>query len=213
MKTDSLISLLSTGVEPVDRHVLTKRFGLAMLAAACGSTILMAVVYGVRPDINPLWTTPIFWAKVAFPLSLAAISLVVTARLSRPGSVVGAAGAALALPFLAVWLAAVVLLWSASPDTRVSLIMGVTWRTCAFNIALLSLPSFIAVFWAIKGLAPTRLRVAGAAGGLLAGSTAAVAYCLHCPEMGVPFWAVWYFLGMLIPTAVGALLGPRVLRW
>jgi hypothetical protein len=213
MKTENLISLLSTGVEPADRYALTKRFGLAMLAAACGSTILMAVVYGVRTDINQIWTTPLFLAKVAFPLSLAVISLVVTAHLSRPGAVVGVAGKALAVPFLAAWSAALVLLWSASPDTRVSLLMGVTWRTCAFNIALLSLPSFIAVFWAIKGLAPTRLRVAGAAGGLLAGSTATVAYCLHCPEMAVPFWAGWYVLGMSIPTAIGALLGPRILRW
>jgi len=213
MKTEDLISLLSTGVEPVDRYALTKRFSWAMLAALCGSTILMAVVYGVRPDIDQMWTTPLFWAKVAFPLSLAVISLVVTARLSRPGSAAGAAGMVLASPFLAVWIAALAVLWSASPDARVALIMGLTWRSCPFNIALLSLPSFIAVFWAIKGLAPTRLRLAGASGGLLAGSTATVAYCLHCPEMGVPFWAVWYVLGMSIPTAAGALLGPRILGW
>jgi hypothetical protein len=31
--------------------------------------------------------------------------------------------------------------------------------------------------------------------------------------MGVAFWAVWYVLGMLVPTAIGALLGPRLLRW
>jgi hypothetical protein len=49
--------------------------------------------------------------------------------------------------------------------------------------------------------------------GLLAGATATMVYCLHCPEMGVPFWGVWYFLGILIPAAVGLLLGPRLLRW
>jgi len=81
------------------------------------------------------------------------------------------------------------------------------------NIALLSIPTFACVFWAIRGLAPTRLRLAGAAGGLLAGSIATLVYSLHCPEMSVAFWAVWYVLGMLIPTAVGAVLGPRLLRW
>ncbi|MDH1161872.1 DUF1109 domain-containing protein, partial [Pseudomonas otitidis] len=35
----------------------------------------------------------------------------------------------------------------------------------------------------------------------------------HCPEMGVPFWGVWYLLGMLLPTVLGAVLGPRLLRW
>jgi hypothetical protein len=29
----------------------------------------------------------------------------------------------------------------------------------------------------------------------------------------VPFWGVWYVLGMLVPTVLGGLLGPRVLRW
>jgi hypothetical protein len=74
-------------------------------------------------------------------------------------------------------------------------------------------PAFIAVFWALRGLAPTRLRLAGACGGLLAGTIATAAYCVHCPEMQVPFWATWYTLGMLLPTAAGAALGPRLLRW
>jgi hypothetical protein len=33
------------------------------------------------------------------------------------------------------------------------------------------------------------------------------------PELQAPFLAVWYVLGMAVPVAVGALLGPRVLRW
>jgi hypothetical protein len=31
--------------------------------------------------------------------------------------------------------------------------------------------------------------------------------------MAAPFLGVWYLIGMLIPTGVGAALGPRVLRW
>jgi len=38
-------------------------------------------------------------------------------------------------------------------------------------------------------------------------------YSLHCPELAAPFIGFWYLLGMLIPTAVDALLGPRLLRW
>ena len=65
----------------------------------------------------------------------------------------------------------------------------------------------------MKGLAPTRLRWAGAAAGLLAGAGGALVYALHCPEMAAPFIGIWYLLGMLIPTTIGALVGPRVLRW
>jgi hypothetical protein len=38
-------------------------------------------------------------------------------------------------------------------------------------------------------------------------------YCLHCPEMSPAFVGFWYLLGMLVPTAMGAVLGPRVLAW
>ena len=70
-----------------------------------------------------------------------------------------------------------------------------------------------ATLWAMKGLAPTRLSLAGGAAGLLAGTIGALVYALHCPEMEAPFIGVWYVAGMLIPTAAGASLGPIVLRW
>jgi hypothetical protein len=38
-------------------------------------------------------------------------------------------------------------------------------------------------------------------------------YAFHCPELAAPFLGVWYVLGMLIPAALGALIGPRVLHW
>ena len=61
--------------------------------------------------------------------------------------------------------------------------------------------------------APTRLRISGALAGFAAGALATLVYTLHCPESGAPFVAVWYRLGMLIPTTAGALLGPRILHW
>lgn len=65
----------------------------------------------------------------------------------------------------------------------------------------------------MRGLAPTRLALAGAASGLLAGALGALVYALHCTEIAAPFLGIWYVIGMLIPTAIGALLGPRMLRW
>jgi hypothetical protein len=78
---------------------------------------------------------------------------------------------------------------------------------------MLSLPVFVAVLWAMRGLAPTRLPLAGTAAGLLAGTVGALVYCLHCPELDAPFLGTWYLLGMLIPALVGSLAGPRLLRW
>lgn len=41
----------------------------------------------------------------------------------------------------------------------------------------------------------------------------ALVYALRCPEMAAPFLGIWYLLGILIPTALGAMLGPPLLRW
>ena len=75
----------------------------------------------------------------------------------------------------------------------------------------------VAAAWAStqapNSITSERLRLAGAAVGLLAGALGALVYLLHCPEFEAPFLAVWYVLGMSIPAAVGALAGPSVLRW
>ncbi|MCP1646951.1 MULTISPECIES: DUF1109 domain-containing protein [Pseudomonas aeruginosa group] len=213
MKTNELIDLLSAGESAVDRRVLGKRLAIALFAGGLGALLLMAALFGVRPDLAEVSRTPLFWAKVALPGSLAPLALWLSSRLARPGVSGGAAWVLLGLPVLAVWLGGALELAGVPVEARAGLILGKTWRTCALNIALLSVPAFISVFWALRGLAPTRLRLAGAAGGLLAGATATLAYCLHCPEMGVSFWGVWYLLGMLVPSVLGALLGPRLLRW
>jgi hypothetical protein len=213
MKTEDLISFLSTGVAPVDPRVAARRFGRALALGAAGALVLMAVVFGVRPDIGLMFRTPIFWAKLAFPAALGGATLLLVARLSRPGVTIGKFWAAPAVPVLVVWCAAVAVVVLAPPDARMPMVMGHTWRTCPLNILLLSVPAFVAVFWAIRGLAPTRLRLAGAAGGLLAGTVATFAYSFHCPEMSVAFWAIWYFLGMGLAGVIGGLLGPRFLRW
>jgi len=214
MKTQDMVALLAAGVEPVDRRALGRRFGWALLAGGGGALILMLLSVGLRPDLDAVLAQPIFWAKMAFPLLLAAAALPAAARLSRPGVPVRGRGwATLAAPVLIVWAAAAVVLLAAPDGERLRLLMGSTWRRCPLVIAFLSVPGFLAVMWAIRGLATTRPRLAGAIGGLLAGAVATVAYCLHCPEMEVPFWAVWYLLGMLLPAGLGALLGPRLLRW
>ncbi len=213
MKTDELITMLASGAEAAEPHALERRFTIALGWGAFGTTLLMAIMLGVRPDIAEAARLPMFWMKLAFPAALLAGALLATVRLSRPGVRLGRVPAALAAPVLAMWLLAVVVLLSAAPVERAQLIYGDTWASCPFNVAMLSAPVFVALLWAMKGLAPTRLALAGAAAGLLAGAVGALVYTLHCPEMESPFLAVWYLLGMLIPAAVGAMLGPRLLRW
>jgi hypothetical protein len=213
MNTDDFISQLATGVVPADRWILAKRFTLAVLVGFPGAILLVIGILGVRPDLAQAAVTPLFWAKIAFPLCLMMGALSMAMRLARPAMRPGLGMILIGVTIAAVWGLAIYTLMSASPEARVTLILGESWRVCALNITVLSIPGFVAVFWALRGLAPTRLELTGAIGGLLAGAMATSAYCLYCPEMEVPFWGFWYLMGMVVPTTVGVFLGPRWLRW
>ena len=213
MKTDVLIDLLARSAGPADRYRLASRFGFALAAGAVGTFVLLLAVFGINPALQDFLSLPDFWIKVTFAGSLAAAGLIVSTRLARPGVTVGNAKAFVVLPVLALWTLAVVVLVNAEPATHAQLVFGNTWRKCPFNIALLSGPTFIAGVWALRGLAPTQQRLAGAALGQLSGALGACVYCLHCPEFAPPFLSVWYVAGMLIPIAVGYAIGPRLLRW
>jgi hypothetical protein len=186
---------------------------LALVFSLAGAVLVLLVAHGIRPDVRAMLATPVFWAKVALPLSMALAAIRIAARLSQPGVTVGGAWISLALPIAIVWLIALAVLWVAQPGVRGAMVLGHTWRTCPLNIALLSFPALGAMFWAMRGLAPTRPTLAGAAAGLLACTIGALVYSLHCPEVHVPFWATWYPLGMALPAAIGSLFGRRLLRW
>jgi hypothetical protein len=114
---------------------------------------------------------------------------------------------------MVMWIFAATVLLTAPAQNRSHLLFGTTAAVCPFLIALVAAPLFIAFLWFLRGLAPTRLRLAGAAAGFAAGSLGALVYSLHCPELAAPFLGTWYLLGMLIPTSLGAWLGPRLIRW
>ena len=213
MKTDELIAMLATGVAPVDRHLAAKRFSTALLAGGAGAFALMWMGYGIRPDLAQAALAPMLWIKLGFALAVALSALVLTTRLTRPGVRPGHAWIGVLLPWLAISTLGAVVLWDAPPPDRLGLVLGRTWLSCAFSISFIASPVFAGLLWALRGLAPTRPALAGACAGLLAAAVGALVYALHCPEVEAPFLAVWYVLGLLIPTAVGAWIGPRLLRW
>ena len=213
MKTDELIHLLATDDRPVQRNAIEQRFLVATLAGMAGAGVLMLALFGLRPGLLATMALPMFWGKLVFAAALAAAGLALLRRMARPGMAVGHAALWLAVPPLVLWGMALWALSQVSAAERMPLILGSTWRTCPFSIAALSVPACVASFWALRGAAPTRLAWAGAGAGLLAGALGALVYALHCPEMAAPFLAVWYLAGMAIPTALGAVLAPHLLRW
>ena len=75
MKTDDLVAMLAASAEPVVPRATARRYGAALGWGAFGSLLTMALLLGVRPDLGQAAQLPMFWIKLAFPLSLAAAAL------------------------------------------------------------------------------------------------------------------------------------------
>jgi hypothetical protein len=80
-------------------------------------------------------------------------------------------------------------------------------------VPLLSIPAFAILIILARRLAPTNLTRAGAYIGLMAGGFGAAGYALHCGEDSMLFVATAYTLAISEMAVLGALLGPRLLRW
>lgn len=213
MRTEDLVAWLAMDAQPVSRRAQARRFVVTLALGAGVALLMMLVLLGPRPDLGQAATLPMFWLKLAFPACLVLAAALVAQRLGHPGMRLGRLAIGVVAPVAVIWLMSAFILINAAPDGRSALIWGATWKECPLSIAALSVPALLAAFWAMRQLAPTRVRLAGAAAGLFAGAAGALVYALHCPEMEAPFLGVWYVVGMLIPTAAGAMLGPRWLRW
>jgi hypothetical protein len=213
MNTQDLVARLAQGASPVEHNAVARRLNRALMHGFAGSTALLIALYGVRSDMPELILTTMFWIRLAFPLAIIAAAMQLAERLSRPGARLRLAWFAAALPIAAMLLAAGSIVLATPPGYRLELMLGTTWRTTTANIVLLSLPSLATMLLAMKQLAPTRLALAGAGAGLLAGAQGLLVYSLYCSEMVVPFWGVWYVLAIVVTTACGAAVAPRCLRW
>ncbi|BDI03944.1 NrsF family protein [Sphaerotilus microaerophilus] len=211
MNTDDFIRLLATQAGPAPRAVVARRLGPALLVGAGLAVALVLGTFGPYP--GALLGQGGMLLKLAYAAALALAAGSLTARLARPVARLAAPRRAL-VAVLAGMAGLALLHWFSLPaGARVDALLGRTWAVCPWIVLGASLPTLATVLWALRGLAPTRPRAAGLAAGLLAGAVGALAYALHCPELSPTFVAVWYSLGIALAGALGAWLGPRVLRW
>lgn len=211
MKTEDLISLLARGAGPAPRVSMAPRLLPVALAGVTLSALLAVGILGAIPAA--MYATAAPWIKLAYAGALAAAGGWLTARLARPVAAVSVP-ARVALGVVGLMLALGLAVLAATPaGQRAQAVLGHSWPTCPWSVFLLSLPALAATLVVLRRLAPTRLRAAGASAGLWAGALGAAGYALSCVEDSAAFVAVWYTLGILLTTGLGALLGPRVLRW
>jgi hypothetical protein len=208
-----VIDSLVRDLKPVPRHALERRFALAILPALAVSLLLMLIVLGLRTDMAQALMLPVFWIKSAYNALLAIAAFAAVYRLSRPdGSEGRFFGIAAAIILALAVMAAVQLALSPAASYPV-LVLGSSALHCPLLIFAFAMPILIANTWVLRGGAPSNLGIAGFIAGIAAGASGAWVYSWFCTENGLPFVTLWYSLGILLTGAIGALLGPRLLRW
>ncbi len=213
MNTQSLIDALARDLAPLSPHQRSRDFAAAI--AIGGGVTLGAVllVFGFQPGIDTLAHGVPFIMKTAYALTLAAIALPMALVLARPGATGRRIGRWLTLPVGGLATMAIFELLRTPMSAWPHAMMGDSWLQCPWRVAALSIPIFAGLCVALRRQAPTDLRAAGAAAGLLSGALSATSYALACTESSAAFVLIWYSGGIMVATMLGALLGPRLLRW
>jgi hypothetical protein len=211
VRTDELVNTLASDAGAVARRPLTPwLLGAVAVALVAWLAIMILLSYGMPATAAPHgW----FWMKNAYSVVLAVAGLGAVTQLARPGGRLG----------WTVWLglAAIAVLATmamretmmAAPAQVAPLWMGSTAAVCVPRILIFSVPTFVTSFWLLRGMAPTRPALAGAAAGFFAGAVGAATYGLYCQESAAAFVVAWYTLGIVVCAAIGAALGRWLLRW
>ncbi len=211
MKTDAFIEFLATGSGAEPAPVLSHKLSEALFIAGLVSLVLALAIIGPLPA--EAFMTPTPWMKFAYTLSLAVAATFLTIRLSRPIADRRAPSVWLSLVLLVMLTFGAWHIALAPDEAKPQALFGQTSLLCPWLVLLVSLPGLVVMQLTLRAFGPVHLSQAGFACGLLAGAIGATAYAMACPEDSPTFVAVWYTLGIVLTSVVGAISGRWLLRW
>jgi hypothetical protein len=216
MKTDELIDMLSANLEPVKEGRLGKILVLAILVGGTGAAVVMLATVGTRAGLeSPAhleWTA----FKLVLPLSVIVLGTPFLGRSMRPGLETRTNWPLVLFPLVSAIAVGLATLIIVRPEAWIKMLLGASQISsprcflCVLSFAAIPLAVLI---WAVREGAPTRLEVSGALAGIVAGGVGAVAYAFNCDSDTIPFITICYSAAILLCAFIGAILGPRVLRW
>jgi hypothetical protein len=212
MDTDQLINTLAADNAHRARPVGFV-LGLALLAAAPVSLLMFFAELGVRPDVMTAMHNPFFDLKFAVTLALAAAAITVALHLSRPEASLRGFVWLFMVPagLLVAGISGEMMMPQRLP--MMTRLVGSNSKICMTAVPLMSLPLLAASLIGLRHGAPTRPGLEGAMAGLLSAGLAATIYASHCTDDSPLFVATWYTLSAALVTAIGALVGSKVLRF
>lgn len=213
MNNPTLFASLCADLTPVKRANVERQIAMSGLIGGGVSLAALMSTLGIQPGLSTIANVTPLAIKASFAVSLAAVGFTALLKLARPD------GRPTDLPkkvaAIFVLLASIALVQSGHVNNAddAKLLLGASWQSCSLRIAALSVPMTAMIGWAVRRQAPIHLRSAGTVVGMTAGAGAAAIYALACTENSSAFVLVWYSVGIALSAAIGALLGPYLLRW
>lgn len=213
MKTDELIAALAADnasvSPPISRTLLLALAVGALLAAAHFFSLLP-----VRSDFaHAITHDPRFMFKFVFALAIAIPALLLVMQLARPDGADLRSVWLLGVPLVLLALAVGYEMLTVPADHWQVHAVGSMSMAFMTYIPILAAAPFVALLYALRNGAPANPAAAGAAAGLVSGAIAASFYAAHCIDDSPMFLAIWYVIGIGLVTALGAVIGSRLLRW
>jgi hypothetical protein len=213
MNTTDLINSLAADSRQMVQHKTRKDLASGVVIGGIVTLGALLAVFGVQPGLGQIDHLLPLLMKLAFVAAIGVPAFVVADQLARPDRGKQRIARLVAVPMVLLGILAIAQIALAPSTSLPELVFGGSWRQCPARIAVLSLPILAGLLWAVRRQAPVHLRRAGMTAGLVAGTAAAAIYALACTEVSATFVLIWYSCGIAVTTMIGALIGPRALRW
>ena len=173
----------------------------------------MLAIFGVPTDAFGGEYFGLKIVAMAFTLGLVAAGTSFLVRAARPGEPGRTPLIVAALLFVVMLSAGIAALILSHPTAWSGMVFGPQWAACLVCIPLFAIAPFASFVWALRKGAPTNLAWTGATIGMVAGALGAAVFAFHHPGGSIPFIVLWYGGPIVLCALVGAILGPRLLRW
>lgn len=215
MNTENLIKQLSRNARPQPTLSPAAAVMIAAIAALVVALALSIVWLRPRADliIAEIGQNHVFLLKIAFALAVVFSALPIVRDLSIPGRRLGFWTLLTILPFTAIAILAVHELSHLSVHQWSHHVGLASTLECLWQIPALAIPALVILMIVVRRLAPTDLVRTGAYIGLTAGGIGTLGYAFHCHDDSLAFIAIFYTLSILEMMLLGALIGPRALKW
>lgn len=161
MKTGDLVNMLSTNIEAVDRHLMTRTLAGAVTIGFVVALGVALIMLGGRADFWSAGALAFMAAKLAFALAVAALAFSYLIRGARPAGNWRRSLALVALPFVGIKTFAGISMAFAPAAHWQMMFMGNEWLECLLSIPIIAVVPFALVIWAMRQAAPTDLRQQG----------------------------------------------------